>query len=555
MRGAKGDHTAAQPERLTQGVSCATVLQASAEVLATAAHRPTYATRQRLAGALRELDQHHANMGVFLRVVAAVPAESLPRHPHPDGHSHPDGTPPGVLRPSVAHELAYTTRLAGQTVAVSAAADARPLVDRLLGRRAPGSVDGSIAAAHRIAMGHITRRSVWFQNSVRGALGLSIAVLLAEVTQIAHGFWVVLGAMSVLRTTALTTGSTALRALTGTLVGFVAGAGIILLVGTTAWHLWLLLPFVVLIAAYLPEAVSFVAGQAAFTVMVVILFNIIQPVGWTVGLVRIEDIALGCAAGLISGLLLWPRGASAQIRAALADNYRRSADALEVATGRVTGRRVDVAGTLDEVMSTAKAAGRRLDDAFREYLFERGTKSVPVAELTAVSNGASRVRLAAEAIAVMTNPVRPPPAGHPSPDPENTPTPDPEDPPSTPLATSSTTVADSAADAAQWFQEIANVLHRTPPDAVLPAGTPVRAEAAVLGAFREDPRTLRNPNVAARASSLWTASLYIDDVTRLQSRLGRYVAILDGPSRPGAPMTDETDPAPADGRPAAVSAP
>ena len=65
---------------------------------------------------------------------------------------------------------------------------------------------------------------------------------------------------------------------------------------------------------------SFAAGQAAFTVMVVILFNIIEPVGWTVGLVRIEDIALGCAAGLISGVLLWPRGAAAQIRGALADS-------------------------------------------------------------------------------------------------------------------------------------------------------------------------------------------------------------------------------------------
>ena len=86
-------------------------------------------------------------------------------------------------------------------------------------------MEGPIAAAHRLAAGHITRRSVWFQNSVRGGLGLSIAVLLAEVTEIAHGFWVVLGAMSVLRTTALTTGSTALRALGGTLVGFVAGAG------------------------------------------------------------------------------------------------------------------------------------------------------------------------------------------------------------------------------------------------------------------------------------------------------------------------------------------
>ena len=131
---------------------------------------------------------------------------------------------PALLRPALAHELAYTTHLAGQTVSVSAAADARPLIDRLIGRQVPGTVDGPLTAAQRITAGHITRRSVWFQNSLRGALGLALAVLLAELTQIQHGFWVVLGAMSVLRTTALTTGSTALRALGGTFVGFLVGA-------------------------------------------------------------------------------------------------------------------------------------------------------------------------------------------------------------------------------------------------------------------------------------------------------------------------------------------
>ena len=46
------------------------------------------------------------------------------------------------------------------------------LIDRLLGRHAPATVDGPVAAAQRILAGHITRRSVWFQNSLRGALGL-----------------------------------------------------------------------------------------------------------------------------------------------------------------------------------------------------------------------------------------------------------------------------------------------------------------------------------------------------------------------------------------------
>jgi uncharacterized membrane protein YccC len=493
---------------------CGAVLQSSADVLATAAHRPTYETRQRLTGAMRELDQLRAQVSDFLQVVTDVQGP---------GHA------PTWLPPSVAHELAYTTHLAGHTVAVSAAADARPLLDRLLGRQAPGSVEGPVAAAHRLVAGHITRRSVWFQNSVRGGLGLSIAVLLAEVTEIAHGFWVVLAAMSVLRTTALTTGSTALRALAGTLVGFLAGAGIILLVGVTPWHLWVLLPFVVVVAAYLPEAVSFAAGQAAFTVMVVILFNIIAPVGWTVGLVRIEDIALGCAAGLISGVLLWPRGAAGQIRRTLSDYYQRSADALETAVDRLTGHALTPKSTLDDVISDAKAAGYRLDDAFREYLFERGSKPVPLAELTTVSNGANRIRLAAEAVAMMAGPVLPVDrngaeasdrggtevgavnplvaAGDPG-------------PPQVTLGAAGVCVSDAASGSARWFRELADLLEQpagtsAPPPAVCRA----EAEDRLLETFRERPDALADTSVLGPARTLWGASLYVDDVTRMQQRL------------------------------------
>jgi hypothetical protein len=59
-----------------------------------------------------------------------------------------------------------------------------------------------------------------------------------------------------------------------------------------------------------PAAISFAAGQAGFTLTLVFLFNIIQPAGWRVGLLRVEDIALGCAVSLVVGLLFWPRGAA-----------------------------------------------------------------------------------------------------------------------------------------------------------------------------------------------------------------------------------------------------
>src|SRR6202022_3836137 len=83
----------------------------------------------------------------------------------------------------------------------------------------------------------------------------------------------------------------------------------------------LVLALAVLLAGVAPAVVSFAGGQAAFTLTLVILFNIIAPTGWRVGLVRIEDVAIGAGGSLAVGVLFWPRGASAPRRQALAQAY------------------------------------------------------------------------------------------------------------------------------------------------------------------------------------------------------------------------------------------
>ena len=78
-------------------------------------------------------------------------------------------------------------------------------------RRRLGMADETApqALAHRL-VSHLSFRSVWFRNALRGAVGLALAVGVVEVTNVSHGFWVVLGTMSVLRSSALGTGATAL---------------------------------------------------------------------------------------------------------------------------------------------------------------------------------------------------------------------------------------------------------------------------------------------------------------------------------------------------------
>ncbi|HLN18290.1 MAG TPA: FUSC family protein [Acidimicrobiales bacterium] len=250
--------------------------------------------------------------------------------------------------------------------------------------------------AGRIAAAELHPRSAWLRNSLRGAIGLALAVAVVEVTSVQHGFWVVLAVLSVLRSNALGTGSTVLRALAGTVAGVIVGSVVLVVVGHHTQVLWIVLPVVVLAAGLAPSLVSFAAGQAGFTVLVVILFNIIEPAGWRVGLVRIEDIAIGCGVALVTGLLFWPRGAAAQLGRALGDAFSDAAAYFGAEVERITSR-AD-APALSEQRAAVRSA-RRLESAFRQYVAERGAKPAALHDVTGLVSGAARVRLAAESLA------------------------------------------------------------------------------------------------------------------------------------------------------------
>jgi uncharacterized membrane protein YccC len=252
----------------------------------------------------------------------------------------------------------------------------------------------------RRAASYWTPRSVWLRNSVRGAAGLALAVAVARIAGVQHAFWVAFGAMSVLRSNALGTGARALRAVAGTVVGFAAGTAIMIGVGAHVAVLWFVLPVAVLVAGAAPAVISFAAGQAGFTVMVIVLFNILVPTGWTVGLVRVEDVALGCAVSVAVGLLLWPRGASTALGGALRDAYAASAGYLTAAVARFCSPGLDPGG-IQRDGQAALAADARLDDAYRQYLSERGAKAIGLRTATHLRTGAARLRLEAHSLATM----------------------------------------------------------------------------------------------------------------------------------------------------------
>jgi uncharacterized membrane protein YccC len=217
----------------------------------------------------------------------------------------------------------------------------------------------------------LTPSSIWLRNSLRTALGVAVAVFVARSLAVPFAFWVVLGTLSALRSNVSATGRTALLAVGGTALGVIIAVPFVGLTATVPWLWWTVLPLLVFLAAYTPAAVSFVVGQAAFSVLLVVLFSILAPTDWRIGLVRVENAAIGVAISAVVGALLWPRGAQGLLRSALADLYDAAASALSFSFRRML---VDAEEPEAEVSSSHRAARTqaiRAQEVFEQFLIER----------------------------------------------------------------------------------------------------------------------------------------------------------------------------------------
>ena len=348
---------------------------------------------------LARLRDARAAMARTVTTVLPAPADA----PRPEGDAAGSAVTGFIssLEPGFrTQEMSFAISAISANIALGVAARDRSWRDRLLGRR-PEGVTSPLSSAQERAGAHVEPHSVWLHNSLRGACSLAAAVLAAELTGVQHAFWVVFGTLAVIRSSALLTGQNALRAMLGTVAGIAIGGGLIYAVGSDTTALWCLLPPAIVFTGLAPAAISFAAGQAGFTATLLILFNIIAPAGWSIGLVRIEDIAIGCGVSVAVGVLFWPRGAGAALARAAADALADSSRYLRAAVGYGAGRCDALAPGVpdpDGERYAAAAAARRLDDAFRGFLAERGTKRVPLADVTALLTAVGALRLTADAV-------------------------------------------------------------------------------------------------------------------------------------------------------------
>jgi len=230
-------------------------------------------------------------------------------------------------------------------------------------------VGGTTVHVLRTIRTHLESPSTVLQGSLRVAIGLALAVWVARAFDLSHAFWVVLGTIQVLRSNALGTGRTIVQAVVGNVIGVVIGGLFALVAGNHPVVMWIAFPIAVFGAAYAATTIGFMLSQAAFTINLIVVFNLISPAGWQVGLVRVEDLLVGAFISLLVGLLLWPQGARREFARSLADLYRSLADYLAHGFDRVLGFEPGSAAEQDRQIVVRSRA--RADEAFDTFLNER----------------------------------------------------------------------------------------------------------------------------------------------------------------------------------------
>jgi uncharacterized membrane protein YccC len=177
--------------------------------------------------------------------------------------------------------------------------------------------------------------------ALRLMLSIGVAAVVSQEFPIQRSYWVVLTVAIVLRPDFGSVFARALQRGIGTMVGAVLGAVILIVIPAGP----LLLLVCAVFAGLLPYGRDRNWGlfSTFLTPLVVILIDLLHPVGWSLALDRLIDTALGCAIVLLVGYAPWPSSWHAhlpeQLAVALDSVARYTEQALLGQPGRSALRR------------------------------------------------------------------------------------------------------------------------------------------------------------------------------------------------------------------------
>lgn len=240
---------------------------------------------------------------------------------------------------------------------------------------------------------HLTPRSVFFQQALRLAVALAAARFIAGALNLEHGFWVLLATLSLLRTSAAETWTTFRRALAGTLVG--AAAGALLLLASPGQETYaVILPLALGLALWVGPLLGLAWAQALLTLVLIAAFAQLTPTDWHLAGVRLLDVLIGAAIGLVAGVLMWPKGGGGELRRYTAAYLDAGAEAIEETVLKVAGR-----ARGQQALAAAHRAQVLTDASFCQYHLEHTAPRPTDVDWEAALSAGHRIVRGAERLA------------------------------------------------------------------------------------------------------------------------------------------------------------
>ena len=235
------------------------------------------------------------------RLADAIAADSPPhggplrRGPHLDGTPVPPIPPPWSSSPG-SLELRDALAALARTIAWTPATPPGPAPRTPLRERAR-AVLGTVLDELRGG------RLAW-TFTIRLMVCVGLAAVASEVLPLQRSYWVVLTVAIVVKPDNGSVFARALQRGIGTIVGAVLGAVILVAV---PYGPWLLFPMAVLAAGQpYGRLRNFGLGATFMTPLIVLLIDLLAPVGWRLPEERLVDTVLGCAIVLLVGYAWWP---------------------------------------------------------------------------------------------------------------------------------------------------------------------------------------------------------------------------------------------------------
>ncbi len=225
---------------------------------------------------------------------------------------------------------------------------------------------------------HLDPRSVILQNSVRLAVGLSLARLVAGAFDLSHGFWVLLATLTLMRTTTSATRGALWPVLAGTVAGAVLAGLLLAVSGDHTVVFAVLLPAVLLVGLAATPLGHPAVGQASFTLAVAALFSQLAPASWQLAEARVLDVLVGALIGLGTGVLVWPRGGAGPLRAALVRYVRETGRVAQQSVARFADTSTEVD---DRQLRTSRTAEVLAAATYSQFLAESPAGADDVPEL------------------------------------------------------------------------------------------------------------------------------------------------------------------------------